>query len=230
MLSATVPNYLEIAQWVGKIKNTTIYIQNTLKRVVPLEHKIFLDHDSVIMVKDKDSNVYEGNLDKAFKILKNKQKKLTLMSDKEKNAIKNKKNEFYNNITYFEKFQPRSKNKKRSNANNNNNNNTLKITNVHLLMDDLVNYLYDNKLNPAVIFVFSIKRINEYAKSLSLLNLVTKDEAVQIRNFFRKCIQTLPLEDRDISQIKEMEILIQNGIGVHHSGLLPILKEIVEIL
>ena len=230
MLSATVPNYLEFAQWVGKIKNTTIYIQNTLKRVVPLEHKIFLDHDSVIMVKDKDSNVYEGNLDKAFKILKNKQKKLTLMSDKEKNAIKNKKNEFYNNITYFEKFQPRSKNKKRSNANNNNNNNTLKITNVHLLMDDLVNYLYDNKLNPAVIFVFSIKRINEYAKSLSLLNLVTKDEAVQIRNFFHKCIQTLPLEDRNISQIKEMEVLIQNGIGVHHSGLLPILKEIVEIL
>ena len=226
MLSATVPNYLEFAQWVGKIKNTTIYIENTLKRVVPLEHKIFLDHDNVIMVKDKNSHVYDNNLDKAFKIFKNKQKKQTIMSEREKNAIKSKKNEFYNNITYFEQFQQRGKNKKRST----NTNNTLKITNIHLLMDDLVNYLYDNELNPAVIFVFSIKRINEHAKSLSLLNLVTKDESSQIRNFFRRCIQTLPAEDRSIPQILEMEVLIQNGIGVHHSGLLPILKEIVEIL
>ena len=27
-----------------------------------------------------------------------------------------------------------------------------------------------------------------------------------------------------------METLLQNGIGVHHSGILPILKEVVEML
>ena len=38
MLSATVPNYMEFAQWVGDIKETKVYVQNTLKRVVPLQH------------------------------------------------------------------------------------------------------------------------------------------------------------------------------------------------
>ena len=227
MLSATVPNYLEFAQWVGKIKNTTIYIENTLKRVVPLEHKVFLDYDNVITVKDKDGKVYKENVDRAFSILKNKQKKQKMMSERETKAMNSKKSEFYGNITYFERFQLRSKNKKRGAPAAGP---PLKITSVHLLMEDLVNYLYDKELNPAVIFVFSIKRINEYAKSLSLLNLVTEDESAQIRNFFRRCVQTLPEEDRHIPQIMEMEVLIQNGIGVHHSGLLPILKEIVEIL
>lgn len=31
-------------------------------------------------------------------------------------------------------------------------------------------------------------------------------------------------------QIKNMGHLLSQGIGVHHSGILPILKEIVEIL
>ena len=67
MLSATVPNYLEFAQWVGRIKNCTIYVQNTLTRVVPLEHKLFIDRNNVFRVKDKDTNVLEGNVMKAIK-------------------------------------------------------------------------------------------------------------------------------------------------------------------
>lgn len=31
-------------------------------------------------------------------------------------------------------------------------------------------------------------------------------------------------------QVKWMEELLKNGIGVHHSGILPILKEVVEML
>ena len=43
MLSATIPNYMEFAQWVGDIKETKVYVQNTLKRVVPLQHSLFID-------------------------------------------------------------------------------------------------------------------------------------------------------------------------------------------
>lgn len=32
------------------------------------------------------------------------------------------------------------------------------------------------------------------------------------------------------SQVLQMESLLKNGIGVHHSGILPILKEVVEML
>lgn len=36
MLSATVPNYKEFAEWVGRTKKKKIYVQMTEKRPVPL--------------------------------------------------------------------------------------------------------------------------------------------------------------------------------------------------
>lgn len=36
--------------------------------------------------------------------------------------------------------------------------------------------------------------------------------------------------DRKLPQVLQMRDLLLRGIGVHHGGLLPILKEIVEIL
>ena len=43
-------------------------------------------------------------------------------------------------------------------------------------------------------------------------------------------MQCLNEEDRKLNQIKDLLPLLLNGIGIHHSGLLPIMKEIVEIL
>ena len=37
-------------------------------------------------------------------------------------------------------------------------------------------------------------------------------------------------KDRNLPQINYVKQLLVKGIGIHHSGLLPILKEIVEIL
>jgi hypothetical protein len=34
----------------------------------------------------------------------------------------------------------------------------------------------------------------------------------------------------ELSQVSNMLPLLKRGIGVHHSGLLPILKEVIEIL
>lgn len=38
MLSATVPNALEFANWVGRTKQKKMYVITTLKRPVPLTH------------------------------------------------------------------------------------------------------------------------------------------------------------------------------------------------
>lgn len=37
-------------------------------------------------------------------------------------------------------------------------------------------------------------------------------------------------EDRVLKPVVEMKAMLQQGIAVHHSGLLPILKEIIELL
>lgn len=41
MLSATVPNTLEFADWVGQTKKKKMYVISTLKRPVPLQHFLY---------------------------------------------------------------------------------------------------------------------------------------------------------------------------------------------
>ena len=41
LLSATVPNVAEFADWVGRTKRRKIFVTGTLRRPVPLEHCLF---------------------------------------------------------------------------------------------------------------------------------------------------------------------------------------------
>jgi len=43
-------------------------------------------------------------------------------------------------------------------------------------------------------------------------------------------MRELPDEERNLDQISQMLLYFLHGIGVHHSGLLPIVKETVELL
>jgi antiviral helicase SKI2 len=45
-----------------------------------------------------------------------------------------------------------------------------------------------------------------------------------------KSLARLSREDRDLPQIKRLRELLSRGIAVHHGGMLPIVKEVVEIL
>lgn len=41
LLSATVPNVMEFADWVGRTKRRHLFVSGTLKRPVPLEHNLY---------------------------------------------------------------------------------------------------------------------------------------------------------------------------------------------
>jgi len=51
-----------------------------------------------------------------------------------------------------------------------------------------------------------------------------------IRRFIKQKLQRLEPDDRDLPQIRTLSKLLVRGIGVHHAGLLALLKELVEIL
>ncbi len=51
-----------------------------------------------------------------------------------------------------------------------------------------------------------------------------------IRKFIKQKLYRLDEGDRELPQIKKVTALLVRGIGVHHAGLLQLLKEIVEIL
>jgi antiviral helicase SKI2 len=231
MLSATVPNYMEFAQWVGDIKETKVYVQNTLKRVVPLQHLLFIDYNNVFLVKQKDK-IYKDKLDQAFHELKNQMNRY----GRNKKSIEQRKIEkqYIDNIKYFDYYKlkdKKNKGKQKSYYQDyDNQNKQIKITKVHHKIDEIINYLNDQDLCPAVIFVFSIKRITEYAKMLSLKSLISNEEKKQITEFYEKVVNSMPIEDQNIPQVQELSEILISGIGVHHAGLLPIIKETIEIL
>ena len=234
MLSATIPNYLEFAKWVGNIKKTTIYIEITLKRIVPLEHQIYIDSQNIFEIKSTEGKILEHNVRKALDYLKglniNNGGEYVKMNYK---TIKANEKQIKNSIKYF--FEQKEKYfKKRKELYYDSNGfdfNKFRITKMHHKLFEIVDYLEKKSLCPAVIFVFNIKKITEYTRMLSIKNLLTDSEKSKVINFFDKVIKSkLSKEDQEIPQIQETIEILKSGIGLHHAGLLPILKEIIEIL
>ena len=58
----------------------------------------------------------------------------------------------------------------------------------------------------------------------------TADEKALVEEVFTNAIDCLSDDDKKLPQVEHVLPLLKRGIGIHHSGLLPILKETTEIL
>jgi ATP-dependent RNA helicase DOB1 len=84
---------------------------------------------------------------------------------------------------------------------------------------------------PAIIFAFSKKEVEMLAKSISKsMELLEKEEKNSVAQIFESTMTVLSEEDRKLPQIQSMIEILKSGVGLHHGGMLPILKELVEIL
>lgn len=99
-----------------------------------------------------------------------------------------------------------------------------------ILWTALIDHLKKNDLLPVVAFTFSRQKCDNNATNLRHLDLLTMAEKDHVKYFFNKCIRCLKEGDRNIPQVLTMRDILCRGIGVHHSGILPIIKEIVEML
>ncbi|KAJ2927963.1 hypothetical protein H1R20_g9130, partial [Candolleomyces eurysporus] len=84
--------------------------------------------------------------------------------------------------------------------------------------------------NPVIVFSFSKRECEGYALTLSKFEFTDRAEQDLIMNIFNNAIENLSQEDRQLPQITNLLPLLRRGIGFHHGGLLPILKEVIEIL
>ena len=231
MLSATIPNYFEFAKWVGNIKKSMIYIEITLKRIVPLQHQIYIDSQNIYEIKSTDGKVHENKVREALKYLKNMNSE-DFRKINYKNIKANEK-QLKNTILHFINQKQKYFNKQNNQSINKNQQDpySLKITKMHHKLFEIVDFLEKNSFCPAVIFVFSIKKITEYTRMLTVKNLLTDQEKHKVIKFFNEVITSkISIEDQEIPQIKETLEILKSGIGLHHAGLIPILKEIIEIL
>ena len=88
----------------------------------------------------------------------------------------------------------------------------------------------ERKFQPVIIFSFSRRECENHALSMSKLDFNTDEEKSTVEEVFNNAMLCLNEEDRSLSAIEMMLPLLQRGIAVHHSGLLPVLKELVELL
>ncbi|CAN0470424.1 unnamed protein product, partial [Ectocarpus sp. 12 AP-2014] len=93
----------------------------------------------------------------------------------------------------------------------------------------LIKKLEKDGLLPVVVFSFSKKKCQECAEGLSSVTLTTAKEKSEIHLFCATAVKRLQDQDAQLPQVLNLKEMLSRGIGVHHGGLLPILKEIVEI-
>lgn len=88
----------------------------------------------------------------------------------------------------------------------------------------------ERKFQPVIIFSFSRRECEQHAMSMTKLDFNSPEEKEVVEQVFKNAILCLSEEDRNLPAIELMLPLLQRGIAVHHSGLLPIIKELVELL
>lgn len=95
---------------------------------------------------------------------------------------------------------------------------------------ELLKFLMKQQYAPVIVFSFSKKECEFYAIGMAKDCSVTEDVKRAITEIFYNAIENLSPSDRQLPQIESLLSFLKKGIGIHHGGLLPILKEIVEIL
>ncbi|KAH9858296.1 antiviral helicase [Lenzites betulinus] len=233
LLSATVPNTREFADWVGRTKKKDIYVISTAKRPVPLEHFLYAGRD-LHKIVDADRNFITNGYKGAGEALRRKQ-------DKEREAA---------GLPPVQKLGARAGAPQRGqrggpavrggqrgggaparggSGGRGGSQRTFHQPDKNLYVH-LLGHLRKKLLLPVVIFTFSKKRCEENAGTLTNADLCTAVEKSEIHVAIEKALSRLKGSDKQLPQIRRMRDLLSRGIGVHHGGLLPIVKEVVEIL
>ncbi|VAI55656.1 unnamed protein product [Triticum turgidum subsp. durum] len=232
LLSATVPNTVEFADWIGRTKQKKIRVTSTNKRPVPLEHCLFYSGE-VYKVCEKDIFLAQGFRDAkdAFK-MKNANKfgaKPGTKSgtpavragtqgrnpDTSSKGRDQKHPKHHQTNSGAAAIQQSTSGSRRSESS---------------FWMPLINNLLKKSLVPVVIFCFSKNRCDRSADSMFGADLTSSSDKSEIRVFCDKAFSRLKGSDRNLPQVVGIQSLLRRGIGVHHAGLLPIVKEVVEML
>ncbi|XP_052775260.1 exosome RNA helicase MTR4-like isoform X2 [Mya arenaria] len=94
----------------------------------------------------------------------------------------------------------------------------------------IVKMILERKFAPVIVFSFSKKDCEAYAMQMTKLDFNTDEEKNLVQEVFNNAIDALSDEDKKLPQVEHVLPLLKKGIGIHHGGLLPLLKETIEIL
>ena len=92
-------------------------------------------------------------------------------------------------------------------------------------MADIVEVLHQKDMLPCIYFTFSRRKCDENALQCKKLELLTKEESIEIENYIDEYLK----DNMYLFNSPQLE-LIKKGVAPHHAGLLPGLKNLIERL
>lgn len=211
-LSATLDNPERFAEWIetkGTNENNLslkkVYLTRKLIRPVPLTHYSFITVNSGIFKTIKDKNVHQEIkkwIDSPFVIQDDK----GVFNDQT----------FLNMTKMLTLFE----------------NNNVRVKRAHALTQ-VSKFLVENEMLPALCYVFSIKKLEKCAEELNY-PLLEFDSKVPYTIAYEceQIMRRLPnyQEYLLLPEYIKLLALLQKGVGIHHSKMMPVLREIVELL
>ena len=211
MLSATIDKSEIFAQWIEDVKTTEehkkiVYLAPTNHRVVPLIHYFYTSVPQGTMKNIKDKEF--------IKYINEFIHKPIILKDGKTNFNKDNFDKVRKVTEYIRK-------------------NNCHITQSYVL-NEVTKYLYDNGMLPAICFVFSRKLVEKFAQTIGM-SLFTEDQAHLPSIMRRECENTLRKlpNFKEYVNLPEFEMIIkmlEKGVAIHHSGIMPIFREMIELL
>jgi len=216
MLSATIDKPEVFASWIEDEKNKQatqaniqgkkMYLTPTYERVVPLTHYMWLSIHSNTFHSAKKTP-YEQKLNDLYKtpiVISNSAGVFNDINYHKVNDVL----DFINKKNTYTKRQ--------------------------FVLDELITYLNNNGMLPAICFVFSRKHVELAAKEITKC-LFEKDSGIPaiIEKECRHIIMsklTNYKEYINLPEYLELVALLEKGIAIHHAGMIPVLREMVELL
>ena len=200
MLSASISGADRLADWVTSLHGRPTPLISTCYRPVPLIHQLFYDDPSYLPLPSNTTT--------------DTHPLITIFQDS--NFLPaNSSRQFDNARSHYLRLR------RRQSHNNGPNRHTL---------FRLVEHLHEQEQFPAIFFCFSRKKCQQYATAIPTVVVDHETRGNITRTFEFYLTRLLPLSQRSYPQVTLLKKTVERGIAFHHSGLLPALKEIVEIL
>lgn len=203
-LSATIPNASQFAEWIAEIHHQPCHVLYTNYRPTPLQHYIYPQGgDGLHLVVDEKGKFREANFQKAM---------ATLQAGSVDVAVAD---------SMLESGNGRKRGREKGGK---------KKAGPMAGLHKIVKLIMDRNLDPVIVFSFSKRDCEKFALALNDEDFTDDVEKDLISQVYKNAIESLGEDDRKLPQVEALLPLLKRGIGIHHGGLLPILKEIVEIL